>query len=168
MSGKMKSMMSKLMRGRLWLMTLCVFCLMSSLSSCTLESSDNGDFDGYWHLERVDTLATNGILDLSKKKIFWGVQYKLVSCRYIKEDDTFSYYFRFRQTSDSITLYSPYEDHWHQDNGDNGGDIPVYELNDLIRSFGINNLQEPFYKEKLKGDKMILTSKTLRLYFRKF
>ena len=34
------------------------------LSSCTLETSDNGDFDGFWHLERVDTLATGNYLDL--------------------------------------------------------------------------------------------------------
>lgn len=164
----MDRMISKLLGGHLLLLLFGVLCLVSSLVSCTFETSDNGDFDGYWHLERIDTLSTNGILDLSKEKIFWGVQYKLVSCRYIKEDDTFSYYFRFRQTNDSIILYSPYEDHWHQDNGDNGGDIPVYELNDIIRSLGINNLEEPFYKEKLKGDKMILTSKSLRLYFKKF
>lgn len=161
-------MMIKVIGRRLLPMLAGVLCWISTLSSCTFESSDNGDFDGYWHLERIDTLATNGMLDLSHKKIFWGVQYKLVSCRYIKEDDTYSYYFRFMQTGDSITLYSPYEDHWHQDNGDNGGDIPVYTINDVIRSLGINNLTESFYKEKLKGDKMILVSKSLRLYFRKF
>lgn len=168
MVKKMKSIINKIGRGHLLLWMAGVLGLASGLASCTLESSDNGNLDGYWHLERIDTLATQGTLDLSKKKIFWGVQYKLVSCRYIMDDDTFSYYFRFRQTGDSLTLYSPYEDHWHQDNGDNGGDIPVYVINDLIRSFGINNLEEHFYKEKLKGDKMILTSKMLRLYFKKF
>ena len=164
----MHRMFKKIACVRLLMLLVSGLCLVSTLASCTVESSDNGDFDGYWHLERIDTLATNGVLDLSKKKIFWGVQCKLVSCRYIREDDTFSYYFRFRQTADSITLYSPYEDHWHQDNGDNGGDVPVYAINDIIRSLGINNLEEPFYKEKLKGDKMILTSKSLRLYFKKF
>lgn len=43
------------------------------LSSCTIETSDNGDFDGFWHLERVDTLATGNYLDLSRERVFWGV-----------------------------------------------------------------------------------------------
>ena len=49
------------------------------LSSCTIETSDNGDFDGFWHLERVDTLATGNYLDLSKERVFWGVQHR--KCR---------------------------------------------------------------------------------------
>lgn len=28
------------------------------LNSCEVDSSDNGDLDGFWHLESVDTLAT--------------------------------------------------------------------------------------------------------------
>ncbi|MDY2692200.1 MAG: lipocalin-like domain-containing protein, partial [Prevotella sp.] len=28
------------------------------VSSCDMETSDNGDFDGYWQLASVDTLAT--------------------------------------------------------------------------------------------------------------
>lgn len=40
------------------------FAVMGLLlpSSCTIEASDNGDFDGFWHLERVDTLTTGGNL----------------------------------------------------------------------------------------------------------
>ena len=43
-----------------------------TLASCELETSDNGKFDGFWHLERVDTLATGGSLNLQQKRIFWG------------------------------------------------------------------------------------------------
>ena len=45
-----------------------------TLASCELETSDNGKFDGFWHLERVDTLATGRSLNLQQKRIFWGVQ----------------------------------------------------------------------------------------------
>lgn len=141
---------------------------LALLGSCTLESSDNGDLDGFWHLERVDTLTTNGVLDVSEKRIFWGIQYKLIACRDIDVDGEHGYYFRFRQTSDSLVLHTPYKDNWHQDQGQNGGDHPVYAVTDRMRSYGVNNLQEPFYKERLKGDKMVLRSKTLRLYFKKF
>ena len=146
-----------------------LFAFLFGNTSCSfVESSDNGDFDGFWHLERIDTLATNGVLDLSQLRVFWGVQYKLVSCRNTSADNFRGYYFRFRQTGDSIILYEPYKNNWHQDKGEDGGDIPVTEMTDDVRSLGINNLEEPYLKEKLKGDKMILRSKTLRLYFKKF
>ena len=45
-------------------------------SACTIEMSDNGDLDGYWHLEQVDTLATGGKLNLSKERVFWGLHHK--------------------------------------------------------------------------------------------
>ncbi len=139
-----------------------------AMSSCTIETSDNGDFDGYWHLEKVDTLATNGVCDLSQRRIFWGVQFKLIACKDVDRDGLHGHYFRFRQTSDSIIVHTPFKDNWHQDQGTNGGDIPITVMNDSIRTYGINNLEEPFLKEKLKGDRMILRSKTLRLYFTKF
>lgn len=142
--------------------------MVSSLASCTIESSDNGDFDGFWHLEQVDTLATGGVRNLSDSRIFWGVQFKLISCADYDHGGMRGYYFRFRQTGDSIIVHSPYKNNWHQDNGANGGDIPATSLNDTIRSYGINNMEEPFFKEKLKGDKMILRSRMLRLYFKKF
>ena len=40
------------------------------LTSCDLETSDNGDFDGYWHLVGVDTLANAKHKDLSQQRIF--------------------------------------------------------------------------------------------------
>lgn len=91
------------------------------LSSCTLETSNNGDFDGFWHLERVDTLATGNYLDLSKERVFWGVQHKLISCASITPTNMYSfrgYYFRFEQTGDSLILHSPYKNNWHQDHGE--------------------------------------------------
>ena len=58
-------------------------------SACTIETSDNGDLDGYWHLEQVDTLATGGKLNLSKERVFWGVQHKLISCEHHRHNGKF-------------------------------------------------------------------------------
>ena len=138
-----------------------------SLASCEIETSDNGDFDGFWHLERVDTLATGGTCDLSKKRVFWGVQYKLISVYDTDKEGTFGYYLRFTQTRDKIVTKSPYKNNWHQDNGEDGGDIPVDDPTQLA-PYGINNLEEEFVKEKLNGGQMILRSKTLRLKFKRF
>ena len=49
-----------------------------------------------------------------------------------------------------------------------GGDIPVGEVNDDLRFYGINALPEGFAKERLDGSRMVLRSKTLRLTFRRF
>ena len=51
-------------------------------ASCNVETSDNGPLDGFWHLERVDTLATGGTTDYSSGYVFWGVQKDLI---YIKD-----------------------------------------------------------------------------------
>ena len=84
---------------------IAAICLV--VNSCTIETSDNGDFDGFWHLERVDTLATGNYLDLSKERVFWGVQHKLISCASITATNMYSfrgYYFRFEQTGDSLII----------------------------------------------------------------
>ena len=151
---------------RLFKTILAAFALVA-LASCEIETSDNGDFDGFWHLERVDTLATGGTTDLSKKRVFWGVQYKLISVYDIDKEGTFGYYLRFKQTRDQIVTYSPYKNNWHQDNGDDGGDHPIDDPT-LLAPYGINNLEEEFVKEKLNGGQMILRSKTLRLKFKRF
>ena len=149
------------------LKTIIATLAIVSLASCEIETSDNGDFDGFWHLERVDTLATGGTCDLSKKRVFWGVQYKLISVYDTDKEGTFGYYLRFTQTRDKIVTKSPYKNNWHHDNGEDGGDIPVDDPTQLA-PYGINNLEEEFVKEKLNGGQMILRSKTLRLKFKRF
>lgn len=146
--------------------TILATIALTTLASCEIETSDNGDFDGFWHLERVDTLATGGTLDLSKKRVFWGVQYKLISVYDIDKEGTFGYYLRFKQTSDQIVTHTPYKNNWHQD-VENGGDHPIDDPTQLT-PYGINNLEEEFVKEKLDGGQMILRSKTLRLKFKRF
>lgn len=138
-----------------------------TLSSCDLEHSDNGDLDGFWHLESIDTLANGHTADLSRQRVFWGIEYKLISAR-ASDANVSRMYYRFDQTSDSLKITQVYIDHGHQDNGENGGDIPLDEVTDELRFYGINNIPEGFYKEALDGSKMILRSKTLRLKFKKF
>ena len=141
--------------------------MIAAMTSCTIETSDNGNFDGFWHLEQVDTLATGNTLDMSGKRVFWGVQYKLISVRDTDKEGIHGYYLRYRQTGDSIITSTPYKDNWHEDKGDNGGDHPIDDPT-LLAPYGINNLEEGFAKEKLTGGRMVLRSKTLRLHFKKF
>lgn len=155
------------MKRIIW--TCILFGLIFGMCSCEMETTDNGDLDGYWHLESVDTLATGGVRDYSDQHIFWAVQYKLIS---ISDQETFKdfrgYWARFNQTGDSLILTSLYKNHWHQNQGANGGDIPITEMNDTLRRCGINQLVERYRKEKLSASKMVLTTKDLRLKFTKF
>ena len=136
--------------------------MVFTLSSCEIETSQNGDLDGFWHLEQVDTLATGGTCSFADKRVFWGCQYKLIQVRF--EADR-GFYLRFEQTSDSLLITSVYRNNWHEDYG---GDVLLTQMNDSLRACGINNLNEHFAKEIMTGSKMQLKSKTLRLRFRKF
>ena len=137
---------------------------MFAFSSCELESSDNGKLDGFWHLESIDSLENGKTVDMSKLHVFWGIEYKLIAATQY-DNNTERMFFRFEQTSDSLKITQAFIDHGHQDNG---GDIPLTEVTNDLRYYGINNLPEGFAKEALSGSKMILRSKTLRLKFKKF
>lgn len=140
------------------------------LASCNVETSDNGPLDGFWHLERIDTLATGGTTDYSSGYVFWGVQKDLI---YIKDSSNGSigaYYLRFNQTHDSLHITKIYLDHGHEDNPsyEQGGDIPVEAIDNNLRQLGINALPEHFKKEALNANRMILSTEKLRLKFKKF
>lgn len=137
---------------------------MFAFSSCELESSDNGKLDGFWHLESIDSLENDKTVDMSKLHVFWGIEYKLIAATQY-DNNTERMFFRFEQTSDSLKITQAFINHGHQDNG---GDIPLTEVTNDLRYYGINNLPEGFAKEALSGSKMILRSKTLRLKFKKF
>ena len=109
------------------------------LASCNVETSDNGPLDGFWHLERIDTLATGGTTDYSSGYVFWGVQ--------------------------KIYLDHGHEDN---PNHEQGGDIPVEAIDNNLRQLGINALPEHFKKEALNANRMILSTEKLRLKFKKF
>ncbi len=154
------------MKRIIW--TIIISGIVFGMCSCEMETSDNGDLDGFWHLESIDTLSTGGSYDLSEKRVFWGVQHKLISITHYELLGSRGYYARFEQTGDSLILSSFYKNHWHQDKGTDGGDIPMIEMNDTLRNCGINHLEEHFHKDALTGSKMVLSTKEYRLRFKKF
>ena len=135
--------------------------VLAAIPSCTIETSDNGKLDGFWHLVEIDTLQTGGQKDLSNEKLFWGVEAKLL---HLQGADS-AYYLRFNHTNDSLILYSPYADHGHMDKG--GGDVVLTDPQEL-HVYGIQNLEEHFKVEALDGTKMVLKSSFCLLYLKKF
>lgn len=138
------------------LMSLC-------LASCDLETGDNGQLDGFWHLERVDTLATGGCHDMVGDKVFWSFQVRLLQL----QGGSSSFFFRFKQDGDSLTIFSPYTNEGHEETLGDGGNKPVTDPN-VLRDYGIDDLETHYKKEALDGSRMILRSRRLRLMFRKF
>ena len=132
---------------------------LGTLTACEIESHDNGKIDGFWHLERIDTLATGGTLDVSNEKLFWSVQVRLLE---VSNRATGSkYIFSFRQADGSLYLYDPLV-------SDRREDDPVVEDVKVLAPYGINSLEETFAVEAIDGKKMILRSETLRLNLKKF
>jgi hypothetical protein len=131
-----------------------------ALTSCEMETSDNGKLDGFWHLERVDTLATGGTCDLSEQLLFWSVQAKLlgVSDRNYRLQSAF---FRFEHANGTLRLYEPREDERME------GDPDITDTS-LLAPFGINSLDETFSVERLTGSEMVLKTNALRLVFKRF
>ncbi len=147
---------------RLLFFTFLPFCLLTFFTACTIESSDNGDLDGYWHLESIDTIPTGGRCDLGSRQLFWGVQHKLMQL----EGGDVSFFYRFSQSKDSLILLTPYYNRGHED-VENGGDIPVTEPSGL-KQYGIQHLSERYFKEKLSGSRMVLRTDSFRLSFRRY
>ena len=128
-----------------------------ALSACELETSGNGGLDGFWHLERVDTLATGGVADWSAETRFWAFQARLLN---VTNNDG-GYLLRFSHEGDSLTVSDPYAH--ARPNG-------ATRLEDAqpLRPYGINGLSDRFRIEKLKGGTMVLSTKRLKLTLKKF
>lgn len=134
--------------------------LSAMFTACEIESSDNGRIDGFWHLERVDTLATGGSCDLSGKLLFWSVQMRILNLsdkNYVEKSVNMS----FRHSADSLRVFAPLLD--DRMNGDPAVDDP-----ELLAPYGINALDESFCVERLTGSRMVLKSEALRLTLKRF
>lgn len=134
--------------------------LILTLASCGwLETSDNGDLDGYWHVEEIDTLSTGGVCDMSDQTLFWGVQGHLVY--YYNSRVGASYFSHFTQNDTILHLYDI-----HRYDRE-GGDSLVTNAA-LLNGFGLHSLDTQFRIERLTGGKMTLSDDSFRIKFKKF
>ena len=129
--------------------------------SCDIETSDNGNLDGYWHLVKIDTLATGQSNDLSETRVFWGVQMHLIQVIDHDHDTShYGYLFNFEHHGQTLRLYNA---HKHERAK---GDLLVEDAKTLA-PLGINSLDDLFTIEQLNSDKMVLKDDMLRLWFEK-
>ena len=134
------------------------FLSLMFLCGCELETTDNGDLDGYWHLEQVDSLAGQRSIDYGQSNIFWSIQFELLQLSNL-EDNTIIY--KLVYDNHQLTLANP----CMFDRAD--GDTLVTNV-EVLRQYGVNALQENFKVVTLESRTMVLESPVLRLHFRKY
>lgn len=135
------------------------------------ETSGNGEFDGYWQLEQMDTLATGGVTDMHDSLIFWAVQHRLVElCNRQPHPRGYGYmhfsvYYHFERTADTLRFLAdplPVVDK-------RTASIPdPYALLEEIQVYGFSRFDETFRVLQLDDDHMTLQSEVYRMYFRKY
>ncbi|MBR4481116.1 MAG: lipocalin-like domain-containing protein [Prevotella sp.] len=134
------------------------FLSLMFLCGCELETTDNGDLDGYWHLEQVDSLAGQRSIDYGQSNIFWSIQFELLQLSNL-EDNTIIY--KLVYDNRQLTLANP----CMFDRAD--GDTLVTNV-EVLRQYGVNALQENFKVVTLESRTMVLESPVLRLHFKKY
>lgn len=145
------------MRKTSFFLIIILAAVLPFMQGCDVETSDNGDLDGLWHLTQVDT-AGGGSLDIRSEKRFWAFQNRLMQM----SDTELSEYFicRFKRSGDSLFLSEP------RYNDRNRADTAVADVSPL-RKYGMNSMSESFFIEYLSSRRMRLSSDWLTLYFRK-
>ena len=138
---------------------LCLLAAVLMLGACQLETSGNGKLDGYWRLERIDTLG-GGVNRMEGQRMFWAFQSRLLQTSDLN-GRVQACLLRFRKEKDSLLLSDPYL--YNRESGDE----PITQLARLA-PFGLNSLDERFKVERLGGEKMVLANKKYRLYLTRF
>lgn len=140
---------------------LLLMVVLFSLSACEIETHDNDKLDGFWHLERVDTIATGGVCDKSKDLVFWSVQSMFVEVSERSQVGENKYIFSFSHRDGKLSLFDARLS--DRSKGDPEVEDPI-----ILQPYGISKLNETFEVVQLTGSKMQLKSETLLLVFRKF
>lgn len=131
--------------------------------SCQFEISDNGDFDGFWHLTRVDSITTGASTDLSSYHLFWGVNFDLIKLQNNSENVAGNFFARFEKNRNTLRLY----DFRDASSGASAGetqDTLIASPTPLLY-YGINSLDITFNIEKLTNSRMTLSTDSVRLVF---
>ncbi len=124
-----------------------------------VEFSTDGNLYGYWHLVAVDTLGTQQTSDMSRQRIFWSVESRLVGM--CDRDGVHPEIIcEFERVGDTLVFHNPYY------SNRNEGDILIDDVQALA-PYGLSSMQPKLFIEKLSSGKLILLTPQLRLKFKK-
>lgn len=135
------------------LSAVCLFLM----TACDIETSGNGDLDGYWHLQQVDSLSNNTVCDYSHQRIFWSIQSDLLQLWNLEDQPIIC---QFTHEHGVLTLSNPcLFDR-------SAGDTMITDV-EVLKKYGVNAIPSVFQVVSLNSDNLVLESPVVRLYFNK-
>ena len=137
-----------------------IFTLCVLLNACEIHEYDNGDLQGFWHLESIDTLHSGGKNDLSQKRLYWTFESKLLELQ-DKDHHATDLFFLQEHDGDSLFLSKPFTT-------DNLHDDSYVTDSTVFLPYGITTSQEHFSIVSCHDDRLILRSSSLQLNLRKW
>lgn len=119
--------------------------------------------EGMWHLERItktssDSAGSETVVDLSKKRIFWSFQHKLLQLEDYDKPDTLILC-RFNISGGKLSLSEFYLDH-------NNSDSLTTNLS-LLVPYGVNSVN-PTYDYTINGSNLTLRADSTTMSFKRF
>ena len=132
-----------------------IMAVAFGLTACELERSENGDFDGVWKMQGVDSLSNGKHADLHERQVAYAVQKDLLQL----SGNGPTILCRFQFQGDSLIVSDPRSA---------GGNDPSTDNLNHLRGYGIDRLPMSFHIDALSSSRMILKSEALRLYFEKY
>lgn len=131
-----------------------------SIVSCDVDSSPNGKLDGYWRMQQIDTLATEGVCELDGELLFWSIQNKLL--QFVdRKNETTPYYLRFEHSGNTLELSSPFIDKSQSE------DIPLEDIN-VLKKYGVSSIPISFKIETLSSKSLVLSTQHIRLTLKRY
>ena len=135
--------------------------VMLLMVGCDVESSDNGNLDGFWQMtSKTDKYAKCGAVDMRDSGLTWSFQGKLLELRDVNDRQK-DIVLSFEHDGNTLRVYNPYIVERDSD------DIKVSDPM-LLLPYGIFSLDEKCNVVELKNDKMVLENERFLLKFRKY
>lgn len=143
------------------LLTLLFTCIVS----CETDTIDgDGKIEGFWHMESIESLATDStvdsVQDMSRKYVFWSFQHNLLELS-DKGGEYQQLYCRFKAEDGQLTISEIYIPTYGKDSLATEASLPI------IKPYGISKLNSTFSYD-IDGGKMTLTGEGVRLRFKRF
>lgn len=131
------------------------------MAGCDVESSSNGDLDGFWQMTaRSDKYTDVGARDMRESGLTWSFQGKLLELRDVNDRQK-DIVMSFEHVGNQLRLYNPYLVERDSD------DIIVSDL-EVLLPYGISQTDGKYDVVELSGDRMVLENERFLLKFRKY
>lgn len=134
------------------------FACVLMLMGCDVETSDNGQLDGFWLLERVENAQgakDEGAVLAPQTEVYWGIQHRLLNAR----SGSLSVVCQFTYTGDSLLLGQPYLDDRDY------GDAVVTDVK-VVQPLGIHSLDARYAVRHLTASSLVIADNKHTLHFR--